>query len=119
MDISKCQGVLNARADRKLIDYIRLHSLLGATDSYRSIKCENKYQGHLQLGVLGLKIPELEDFCGVFLRNTDSSGITGQWMTVTNAGGQEILIERDCALIIRGVDSAVIFCAYKWTARQP
>jgi hypothetical protein len=43
LDISKCQGALNTKADRKSVDYIRLHSLLGAIDSYRSIRCKNKY----------------------------------------------------------------------------
>jgi hypothetical protein len=70
------------------------------------------------LHVLELKVSELEDFCGVFLGNTVSSGITGQRMIVTNAGRQDILIERDCALVISGVDSAVVWSAYKWMARQ-
>ena len=72
----------------------------------------------LQAHVLELKVSELENFCSVFLSYTVPSGIARQWMIVTNAGRQDILIERDCALGINGVGSAVVEGAYKWRARQ-
>jgi hypothetical protein len=71
------------------------------------------------LHVLEFKVSELEDFCGVFLGNTVSSGITRQRMIVANARRQNILIKRDCALVRGGVDRDVVLSAYKWMARQP